>query len=64
MISNVSSFLHVWISGLLQASRGVICANNRDVAFALFLAYLGLVDTIFQTHVGHESDHVHSKKFW
>ena len=32
------SFFHVWVFGLLQASRGAVCANNRYVAFAFVFA--------------------------
>ena len=60
IISNMFHYFHVWVFGLLKANRGVVCANNRYVAFAFVFAWLKLVDTIVWTHVGHESGHVPS----
>ena len=38
ILFQICSFFHIWVFGLLQASRGVVCANNRYVAFAFVFA--------------------------
>ena len=38
ILFQICFIFHVWVFGLLQASRGVVCANNRYVAFAFVFA--------------------------